>query len=105
VALTVPQFIDAMLATLKISQTTLAKQIGVTQSTISKWKRGEHNIKKTEWDKLITFAGRNEKTKHLVEEAPAINPLDAIVRPYGPEAEAGARILLEAYVKTFPKTR
>jgi transcriptional regulator with XRE-family HTH domain len=104
-AYSVPEFIDAVLDAADISQTVLAKHVGVAQSTISKWKRGEHEIKKAEWDRLIDFAKKNAKTKHLADDAPHINPLDALVRPYGPDAEAGARVILEAFVKTLPKKR
>lgn len=103
-ALDVPEFIDAVLTALKMSQTALASQIGVTQSTISKWKRGEHDPKKTEWDKLLRLAAKNAKTRHLIAEAPTVeNPLDDLVRPHGPDAMASARTILEAWVKTLPK--
>ena len=103
-ALDVSEFIDAVLAALKISQTVLAQQIGVTQSTISKWKRAAHDPKKTEWDKLLRFAAKNPKTRHLVADAPVIeSPLDDLVRPHGPAAMADARTILEAWVKTLPK--
>jgi transcriptional regulator with XRE-family HTH domain len=100
----VPDFIDAVMEALKISQEHLGRQIGVSQSTISKWRRLEHDPKKSEWDRLVSFARKQPKTKHLVAEAPVIeNPLDDLVRPFGREAEASARIILEAFVKTLPK--
>jgi predicted transcriptional regulator len=96
----VPEFIDQVLKAAEINQLQLAAIAKVSQGTISKWKNRVHDPKKTEWDRIVSYAKRNAKTRHLVEDAPEIS-LDAMVDPHGVKAKDQARAILEAFLKSL----
>jgi transcriptional regulator with XRE-family HTH domain len=98
----IPTFLRKLMDAADLTQHGLAAKVEVSQGTISKWLSGTHSPNTQQWNRVLRFARQNSKTKHLAGEAPELS-LDALVDPYGPEAKAGARLVLEAYLKTLPR--
>jgi transcriptional regulator with XRE-family HTH domain len=100
--ITVSEFVKRVMDAADLTQLGLAKKAGVSQGTVSKWRRGVQDPRLTQWNQLLDYVRQNPATAHLRPLAPDLS-LDSLVAPYGPEVEAGARIVLEAYLKSFPK--
>ncbi|SRR6266852_6018950 len=102
-AISVPEFIKRIMdaAGLK-TQDDFAAKVGVSQATVSKWVRGVQDPRLQQWSGVLEYVRGNPKTAHLRTMAPDFS-LDAMVDPYGPEAHAKARIVLDAFLKTLPK--
>lgn len=98
----VPVFIQKVLAEGDLTQAALSRHIRVSQGQISKWLNGVHLPNLAQWERLLAYARRNAKTRHLVESAPELS-LDAMLEPYDQGAKAVARSLIEAYLKSLPK--
>lgn len=101
-AVSVPEFVQKVLDASGLTQTDLGRKTGIGQGTISKWLAGTQSPNLVKWEKLLAFVAKTRTTKHLVAVAPDLS-LDAMVAPYGAAAEVGARLLLEAYLKTLPQ--
>ena len=54
--------------TMDWTQTTLAKKIGVSQGTISKWGSGEQSPNKTQWDPVLALIRKEPKLERLWQE-------------------------------------
>lgn len=64
----VPEIVSELLRITDLSQTALAKLVGVSQPTIQKWMAGIIQPSKPSWDKLMMFAASREDTAHLARQ-------------------------------------
>jgi len=100
----VPIFIKKLSDATGLKQAALAKEIGVSQGTISKWLAGTQSPNKKQWDKVIEFMHKTAKARPLLARMPDFS-LDAILQPYEVSVKISAFSIVESFLKTVPQPR
>lgn len=95
----VQRIVRDLLAASGLTQGEFGKKVGVAQSTVSKWLSGEHSPNLNQWKRVVQFAEKDSKTKHLMESA------DALMIGLEPDDRAGALAVLRAHLATIPKRK
>lgn len=67
-AMKVPALLHAVREATGLKQAELAKKIGVSQGTVSKWESEQVSPNKKQWDALLSFVRRSSRTQHLARE-------------------------------------
>lgn len=92
----VPTIIAELLQLVGGPQHRLAKRLGVTQSTISKWLRGERGPTKAQWDKVSALYAKEKGWKVSLDDK--ISDADA-------ETQARIHKIVDEIMEIHLKTR
>lgn len=87
----VGEILDEIMETLKWKQGALAKKIGVSQGTISKWRSGDQSPVKRQWDEVESLIRKEPRLAHLSHLIPKTDEEPAEVAVMG-KIGAGAVI-------------
>ena len=98
----VPHIIAKLLEITKLSQTKLAKAVGVSQGTVSKWRSGEHGPTKAQWDRVRFFGRRRADTRHLFKDDLSA---DALLAGLDDDAKEAAIGVLKAHIAAVTRAR
>lgn len=75
----VPELLQNIREATGLKQADLARKIGVSQGTVSKWAADQVSPNKRQWDTLLDFVRSDPRTRHLVDAEPETVQLVGVV--------------------------
>jgi SOS-response transcriptional repressor LexA len=69
VQMNVPSILNKVLAIAGFTQAELARKVGVSQGTISKWISDQQSPNKRQWDDVMAVIAADDRLRHLLKEA------------------------------------